>query len=101
MGRRYVTESGWSTGAGPPPNHWDGRAVNVAPLAVTLWLLRSWPLPSAPFRSSSAMRLPPIPITACNSRATWCASCHLAQFGGIASDAAPTFAAIAHNPATT
>lgn len=31
----------------------------------------------------------------------WCASCHLVEAGGSASDAAPTFAAVANNPATT
>ena len=31
----------------------------------------------------------------------WCASCHLVESGGTASDVAPTFAAIANNPATT
>jgi len=31
----------------------------------------------------------------------WCASCHLVESGGIASDVAPGFPAIAHDPRTT
>ncbi len=101
MGRRYVTESGRQHRRGTALQSWDGRAVNVAPLAVTLWAatLLAFALGTLPFLIGNAFAADP--DHGLQLARHWCASCHLVESGGIASDAAPTFAAIAHNPATT